>query len=62
MGYAKQVKCEHCDGTGLVTDYDAHDLKMGSNEVPEHTVQRHCHFCDGQGHTLKNPEASDDRA
>lgn len=55
MSFTKEVPCPHCDGTGLVTDYDALDVTLGSDVVPEHTKTVQCPKCLGQGHVRENP-------
>lgn len=55
MSYTKEVPCAHCEGTGEVTDYDATDIRLGSNIVPGHTKKVECPICLGQGHVRVNP-------
>ena len=62
MAYTKEVPCPRCDGTGKLWDYTAQDLQIGTDEVPEHTVEVQCHVCLGQGHIRVDKEATDDRA
>lgn len=59
MSHSIEVVCEHCEGTGTVTDYVARDIQLGSDEVPEHTVQVQCPTCLGQGHMRINPPLVD---
>lgn len=56
MSYTKEVKCDRCDGTGKVWDYQARDIVFGTDEVPDHTIEVECPSCLGQGHARENPK------
>ena len=59
MAHSREVPCERCAGTGMIIDYVARDLQLGSNEVPDHTVEIQCGVCLGQGHIRINPPAEE---
>lgn len=62
MSYTKLMTCQHCEGKGVVIDYDAIDITLGSDEVPSTTKMVICPMCLGKGEGNVNPteETRDD--